>query len=96
MIDKQKELEIVAQELLEKEIIFQSDLEKLIGKRPFERPTTYEEFTNRKVNGDGSIDLNTEALENHVEEKRIKESENERSSEENTDTANDSPGKDNS
>lgn len=96
LIDKQKELEIVAQELLEKEIIFQSDLEKLIGKRPFERPTTYEEFTNRKVNGDGSIDLNTEALENHVEEKRIKESENERSSEENTDTANDSPGKDNS
>ncbi len=44
--EKKKELEIVAKELLEKEIIFQSDLERLIGKRPFERPTTYEEFTN--------------------------------------------------
>jgi len=44
--DKQSELEVVAQELLEKEIIFQSDLERLIGKRPFERPTTYEAFTN--------------------------------------------------
>ncbi len=73
--DKQKELEIVAQELLEKEIIFQSDLEKLIGKRPFERPTTYEEYTNRKVNGDGSIDLNTEALDKQVEEKSIKKEE---------------------
>ena len=44
--DKQKELEIVASELLDKEIIFQSDLERLIGKRPFEQKTTYEEFTN--------------------------------------------------
>jgi AFG3 family protein len=41
-----KELEIVAKELLEKEIIFQSDLERLIGKRPFEKETTYQEFTN--------------------------------------------------
>lgn len=44
--DKQENLEVVAKELLEKEIIFQSDLERLIGKRPFERQTTYEEFTN--------------------------------------------------
>jgi AFG3 family protein len=44
--DKVKELEIVAKELLEKEIIFQSDLERLIGKRPFEKETTYQEFTN--------------------------------------------------
>ena len=44
--DKKEYLEVVAKELLEKEIIFQSDLERLIGKRPFERQTTYEEFTN--------------------------------------------------
>lgn len=44
--DKQDQLEIVAKELLEKEIIFQSDLERLIGKRPFKRQTSYEEFTN--------------------------------------------------
>lgn len=42
---KRKELEIIAQELLNKEIIFQGDLEKLIGKRPFETQTTYEAFT---------------------------------------------------
>ncbi|HNP18026.1 MAG TPA: ATP-dependent zinc metalloprotease FtsH [Fulvivirga sp.] len=39
------ELEIIAKELLEKEIIFQSDLERLIGKRPYEHQTTYEAFT---------------------------------------------------
>ncbi len=41
------ELETLAKELLEKEIIFQSDLEKLIGKRPFDRETTYEAFTRK-------------------------------------------------
>lgn len=46
--DKRKELEIIAQELLKKEIIFQQDLETLIGKRPFDKQTTYQEFTNRK------------------------------------------------
>lgn len=39
-------LEVIAQELLEKEILFQSDLERLIGKRPFEKLTTYQQFTN--------------------------------------------------
>lgn len=39
-------LDVIAKELLEKEIIFQSDLERLIGKRPFEHPTTYQRFTN--------------------------------------------------
>jgi AFG3 family protein len=43
---RSKELEIIAQELLEKEIIFQGDLERLIGKRPFAGQTTYERFTN--------------------------------------------------
>jgi len=42
---KKKELKIVATELLEKEIIFQSDLERLVGKRPFKSQTTYQSFT---------------------------------------------------
>jgi cell division protease FtsH len=42
---KKEELEILAKELLEKEILYQSDLEKLIGKRPFDTKTTYEEYT---------------------------------------------------
>lgn len=41
---KGKELEILAQELLKKEILFQADLESLIGKRPFEHDTSYETF----------------------------------------------------
>jgi cell division protease FtsH len=52
--DKQNELETLAQELLEKEILFQSDLERLIGKRPFDTQTTYEAFTNAKSHADAS------------------------------------------
>jgi cell division protease FtsH len=47
---KINELEKVAQELLKREIIFQSDLEDLIGKRPFEKQTTYEAYTKAKEN----------------------------------------------
>ena len=42
--DKRKELENLAQELLRKEILFQYDLEKLIGKRPFDHKTNYENY----------------------------------------------------
>ncbi len=46
LTDKKAELEILAKELLEKEILFQADLEGLIGARPFEKQTTYAAFTN--------------------------------------------------
>jgi len=52
--DKQEALEILAKELLEKEILFQADLERLIGKRPFETQTTYEAFTNANSNVDAT------------------------------------------
>lgn len=39
-------LDVIAKELLEKEILFQADLERLIGKRPFDKPTTYQQYTN--------------------------------------------------
>jgi len=42
---KKEEVKILAEELLEKEMIYQSDLEKLIGKRPFDTQTIYEEYT---------------------------------------------------
>ena len=35
LLDKREQLEKIANKLLEKEILFQNDLEKLIGKRPF-------------------------------------------------------------
>ena len=38
--------DITEQRLLEKEILFQADLERLIGKRPFDKPTTYQQYTN--------------------------------------------------
>jgi cell division protease FtsH len=41
-----EDLEKIAQALLQKEILFQSDLEDLLGKRPFETRTTYDEFVN--------------------------------------------------
>jgi AFG3 family protein len=47
LLEKHRDhLEVIAKELLEKEILFQSDLERLIGKRPFATQTTYEKFTN--------------------------------------------------
>lgn len=46
LLEKRSELEIIAQELLKKEIIFQTDLERLIGRRPFAHQTTYEAYTN--------------------------------------------------
>jgi hypothetical protein len=46
LIDKRNELEILAKELLDKEILFQNDLTRLIGVRPFDQETTYEAFTN--------------------------------------------------
>jgi cell division protease FtsH len=38
---KKKELDILAKELLEKEVLIKSDVEKLIGPRPFEDPEEY-------------------------------------------------------
>ncbi|SFC04741.1 cell division protease FtsH [Flexibacter flexilis DSM 6793] len=46
LLEKRSELEVIAQELLKKEIIFQTDLERLIGKRPFAHQTTYQAYTN--------------------------------------------------
>jgi AFG3 family protein len=47
LTSKRNELEILAKELLEKEILFQADLESLIGKRPFAKETTYEAYTKK-------------------------------------------------
>jgi AFG3 family protein len=44
---KRDELEIISQELLSKEILYQADLERLIGKRPFERDTAYQAYKKR-------------------------------------------------
>ena len=46
LIDKREGLIKLADKLLEKEILFQSDLEEILGKRPFDNRTTYDEFVN--------------------------------------------------
>jgi AFG3 family protein len=46
--ERRNELEIIAQELLTKEVLFQNDLERLIGRRPFHEETSYKAFMNKK------------------------------------------------
>jgi len=46
LVEKRTGLEKLAEKLLEKEILFQADLEEILGKRPFENRTTYDEFVN--------------------------------------------------
>ena len=48
LLNKKEELKKIATKLLEKEILFQKDIEKLIGKRPFKNPTNYQSFTEEK------------------------------------------------
>ncbi|WP_234733196.1 ATP-dependent zinc metalloprotease FtsH [Tellurirhabdus bombi] len=48
MLSEHREgLEIIAQELLKKEILFQADLERLLGRRPFQKETTYQAYKNK-------------------------------------------------
>ncbi len=75
LLSKKDELEILAQELLKREIIFQSDLEGLIGKRPFKNQTSYDAFTNgasdEENEGEKSEDL--DKVKSEVKEEVEKE-----------------------
>ncbi|WDF68560.1 ATP-dependent zinc metalloprotease FtsH [Sphingobacterium oryzagri] len=53
LIERREGLVKIAEKLLEKEILFQSDLEEILGKRPFENRTTYDEFVNGGADGGG-------------------------------------------
>jgi len=58
LTEKKKEVELLAKQLLDKEVLLQSDVEELIGKRPFEEKKILEvenEDTENKST-DGSID----------------------------------------
>ena len=50
LLDKRDQLEKIANKLLEKEILFQNDLETLIGKRPFENKQIVQEENKNEVN----------------------------------------------
>jgi AFG3 family protein len=72
LTDKREGLEKLAEKLLEKEILFQSDLEEILGKRPFDNRTTYDEFVNgiepkaekEPINHEGMVDHNIDLPEN--------------------------------
>lgn len=64
LVEKRDGLEKLAEALLKNEILFQSDLEEILGKRPFESHTTYDEF----VNGGSSGTPPTELPENQPAE----------------------------
>jgi cell division protease FtsH len=55
-------LEKVAKKLLEKEVLFQADLEELLGKRPFEHRTAYDKF----VNGEPTLVPDNNAIPENV------------------------------
>ena len=50
LLDKREQLEKIANKLLEKEILFQNDLETLIGKRPFESKQINQEEDKDEIN----------------------------------------------
>ena len=61
LIEHRPALEIIAQELLKKEILYQNDLVRLIGKRPFERDTVYQAYKKRGVAEEVKEEIGTEA-----------------------------------
>jgi len=69
--DKRKELDALASLLLEKEVLFKDDLERLIGKRPFDKA---EDGTiippaaaSENVDGQFTVSINTDVINNVVE-----------------------------
>lgn len=48
LTEKREELNLLAEALLKREIIYQHDLVEIIGERPFDKPTVYQEFLDKK------------------------------------------------
>jgi cell division protease FtsH len=63
LIEKRDKLDVLAKELLKREIIYQHDLEEMIGKRPFEKETSYQEFLNKKEESPAEDDSKKEEKE---------------------------------
>jgi AFG3 family protein len=62
LIKHREGLENVAAKLLEKEVLFQSDLEDILGKRPFEHRTAYDKF----VNGEPALIPDNNAIPDNI------------------------------
>ncbi|QQS29504.1 MAG: ATP-dependent zinc metalloprotease FtsH [Sphingobacteriales bacterium] len=60
LIEKRQQLELLAQELLKKEILFKDDLERLIGKRPYDEHPTDKLLEAAEINDTNHVKLNGE------------------------------------
>lgn len=70
LTEKREALELIAQELLDKEILFQADVDRLIGKRPFSKPTNYQAYTTDSGRANGTTVLDHPEQDNHDKEKK--------------------------
>ena len=81
LLEHRTELDILAKALLEREIIFQSDLVGLIGERPFAKLTTYQEYMDKVDDIETKVEEVVKETEDEESEKD-EESKEEQSSEE--------------
>jgi len=65
LTEKRHELDALASLLLEKEVLFKDDLEKLIGKRPYEKPDLL--GSGEQKNGTSTLSENTDSTKPSVE-----------------------------
>ncbi|RZK49046.1 MAG: ATP-dependent zinc metalloprotease FtsH [Pedobacter sp.] len=78
LLEKREGLEKLAEKLIEKEILYQSDLEEILGKRPFDTRTTYDEFVNgtgdQKPAAEGlihdGVESNPDVMPNSINEEK--------------------------
>ncbi|MBI1185647.1 ATP-dependent zinc metalloprotease FtsH [bacterium] len=63
LLSRREELERVAQELLQKEIIFKTDLVALLGPRPFDKLDVYDEYMARESKPTETSDSDSKASE---------------------------------
>jgi cell division protease FtsH len=54
LTDKQQLLDDLANELLKKEVLFKDDLERVLGKRPYEKAPLLEDEVSTNVNNESS------------------------------------------
>lgn len=66
LTEKRNELNKLAEELLKREIIYQSDLVEMIGERPFDKPTAYQEYMDKEDDPQPE-ESNEEAVEETTE-----------------------------